>query len=132
MRLFETVVLTACSVSLVGCASDPAAPDDLGLPAALQSCETNTARLCATWELVDGRYQAAWPNGSTAEIEVIRFAEDVVAFERRDTGGPTSDMHAIYYGIPDGQTITAGVVVWNTGDQTFEGLWEATWADVTP
>lgn len=129
MRFFHIIVATACLVPVHGCAGTPTGPRDLELPAELRSCETNTARLCTTWELVNGRYEAAWSNGSTAEIEVVRFAEDVVVFERRDTGGPTDDMHAFYYGLPEGERITAGAVVWNTGGLTFEGLWEAAWGE---
>lgn len=126
MRFFGSLV-TASLVAVGACAGDPTGTGNLPFPAELHSCETNTARLCTTWQLVDGRYEASWSNGSTAEIEVVRFAEDVVVFERRDTGGPTSDMHAFYYGIPLDGRITAGAVVWNTGGLTFEGLWEAEW-----
>ena len=97
------------------------------LPDQIHSCETNTAQVCGTWTLENGRYRAVWPQGSRAMIEVQHFGTDSVVFTRADYAGPTPQMRARYVGVPSGQTVRSGTVTWMNDGLTFSGRWDASW-----
>jgi ABC-type arginine/histidine transport system permease subunit len=65
--------------------------------------------------------------GSRAVITVLQFNSRGVIFSRADTAGPTSDMQALYFGIPSDRTVADGMVRWTTGGYTFLGTWSAEW-----
>ena len=98
------------------------------LPAAIESCETHTATLCATWRLEGSRYVADWDQGSHAEIRVGKWSDEDVVLIRDDPSGTSKGMHAVYVGSPrGGRVIEQGIVTWSHKGQRFSGRWTARW-----
>jgi hypothetical protein len=98
------------------------------VPATIQSCETNTATLCASWTLADSVYNAVWQQGSQAVISVERFDADSVRFSRVDPSGTSQGMRAVYRGIPTNRAVQNAQVTWtHVQGYSFSGIWNATW-----
>lgn len=97
------------------------------VPATIQSCETNTAKLCANWTLSDSLYNAVWQQGSQAVITVERFDADSVRFSRLDPSGTSQGMRATYRGVPVNRAVANASVVWTQNGFSFGGRWDATW-----
>jgi hypothetical protein len=97
------------------------------LPRTIHACETNTATLCANWVREGNRYTAEWSQGSRAEIRVAKFDHKSIVFIRDDPSGTSAGMHAVYVGIPDGNTVRRGTVTWSHRGQTIIGRWTAEW-----
>jgi hypothetical protein len=115
------LLLTACTNAV--------SPGFESLPALIRECETHTARVCGTWTRSDNAstYAAVWSQGSTATIKAVQWTDDVIEFERTDTGGPTPKMKARYLAIRNGNTISFGQVRWSNDGLTMFGTWDATW-----
>ena len=111
----------ACSTNSVS----PAEP----LPSLIRECETHTARVCGTWTRNKGTstYSATWTQGSIATITPVRWSEDMIEFERRDSEGPTPTMQARYLAIRNGNTVSFGQVRWTNDGLTIFGTWDASW-----
>jgi hypothetical protein len=123
IRLRSLLFLAA----LAGCGNDGTGIEPLTPPQVIQSCETNTAMLCANWQRMNnGKYEATWSQGSYAVIEATKFTADSVVFTRNDPSGTSAGMQAVYRGAPDGDTVV-GTVTWTYNGQTFSGLWQAEW-----
>jgi len=98
------------------------------VPAVIQSCETNTATLCANWTLADSLYNAVWQQGSKAVIRVARFDADSVRFTRLDPSGTSQGMQAVYRGVPANRAVQNAQVTWtHVEGYSFSGIWNATW-----
>jgi uncharacterized lipoprotein YmbA len=98
------------------------------VPATIQSCETNTATLCATWTLADSVYNAVWQQGSMAVISVERFDADSVRFSRVDPSGTSQGMRAMYRGVPTNRAVQNAQVTWtHVQGYSFSGIWNANW-----
>jgi hypothetical protein len=98
------------------------------VPATIQSCETNTATLCANWTLADSVYNAVWQQGSKAVISVERFDADSVRFSRVDPSGTSQGMRAVYRGVPVNRAVQNALVTWtHVEGYSFSGIWNATW-----
>lgn len=100
------------------------------VPTSIESCETNTARLCATWRLNSaGTYDAAWAQGSVAVISVRKFTADSAAFLRVDPSGTSRGMRAHYQGAHGGGNLRGGLVTWTEAGSnfSFSGMWAASW-----
>jgi hypothetical protein len=112
---------------LAGCGSNSTGIEPLTPPQVIQSCETNTATLCANWQRgANGKYEATWSQGSYAVIEATKFTADSVVFTRNDPSGTSAGMHAVYRGVPDDDSVV-GIVTWTQNGQTFSGQWIASW-----
>jgi hypothetical protein len=110
--------------AFAGCASSAISEP---LPATLTECEAHTAVVCGTWTLRPGKsYFARWSQDSEAVITVRRFSSSRVEFDRRDTAGPTTGMHAVYRGTRSGHG-AGGMVTWMNQGDTITGPWEASW-----
>jgi hypothetical protein len=105
----------------------PEAAPAAALPPSIRECETNTAQVCGEWSLEGGGYQARWSQGSVAEIQVLRFERDEIAFSRLDPSGTSEGMRAEYRGRMTGEHSAAGTVVWRRNGEVARGSWEATW-----
>jgi hypothetical protein len=120
-----SVALVAATLAAASCSSSTGAGT---LPSTITVCETNTRTLCADWALNSGGYDAVWPQGSAARIEVRKFTADSVVFDRADLPGTTTpDMRARYRAPREGHIVSNGVVDWTTGGVTFRGRWTAIW-----
>jgi hypothetical protein len=97
------------------------------LPATINECETNTAKVCGVWTLNGNVYHARWSQGSEAIISAEHFSRDSVVFQREDQSGTSAGMRARYSGIPQGNAVTDGTVTWTVDGSTFSGRWSATW-----
>ncbi|MBB4638664.1 Ig-like domain-containing protein [Longimicrobium terrae] len=100
------------------------------VPPSIQSCETNTARLCATWTLNEnGQYDAVWTQGSVAVISVRKFTPDSAAFLRVDPSGTSRGMRAHYQGAHEDGSLRGGLVTWTAAgsNTSFSGTWVAGW-----
>jgi hypothetical protein len=113
--------------ALAGCQT-PSGPQPKPLPATIYACESNTAQLCAYWNLDGTEYHAEWPNGARAVIRVERFDADSVVFRRTDKPLSTSaGMTAVYRGQVRDQSVTSGRVTWTQDDFSVRGTWSADW-----
>jgi hypothetical protein len=100
----------------------------LALPPVINECETNNARICGTWTLSGGQYNAVWSQGTQAVITVVRFDADSVVFTRKDVAGPSVGITARYSaGQNLAGTIRNALVRWTSGATTFGGTWDADW-----
>lgn len=97
------------------------------VPATLTECETNTAQVCGTWTLTDGRYVGVWSQGTVADIFVRRWDGTEVAFRRTDTAGPSMGLTVEYTGTVQGTAVNNGTVAWTRFGDTYTGSWTATW-----
>ena len=121
-RWFAVVLpITACTNAV--------SPNFDSLPPIIHECETHTARVCGTWTRSNNsqNYSAVWAQNSTATIRAVRWTDDLVEFERSDTGGPTPNMKARYLAIRNGNAISFGQVRWINDGLTIFGTWDATW-----
>ncbi|HEY0024318.1 MAG TPA: Ig-like domain-containing protein [Longimicrobium sp.] len=117
------------STTITARAGDAAATTRVWVvPAIIQSCETNTATLCANWTLADSVYNAVWQQGSKAVISVERFDADSVRFSRVDPSGTSQGMKAVYRGLAANRAVQSGLVTWtHVEGYSFSGMWNATW-----
>jgi hypothetical protein len=116
----------AAAAALLLAACHHFVPPEPELPSVIRQCETYTTRICGTWERESGdTYRAVWDDGATASIRVVRFTfEEIVV--RREDDGQNVDFTATYAGTVRGRS-AAGAVVWNAGESTRSGTWEAEW-----
>jgi hypothetical protein len=113
--------------ALAGC-KNTNEPEPNPLPATVYACESNTAELCAYWNLDGTEYHAEWPDGARAVIRVERFDADSAVFWRTDKPLSTSaGMTAVYRGQVRDRSVTGGRVTWSEDGLTISGTWTADW-----
>jgi hypothetical protein len=97
------------------------------IPLTLNECETETVGICGTWTLKDGAYHALWSNGAEAVINIVRFDDENVIFNRHDKEGISKGLRADYVGKRVSDFKAEGTVKWTWNNNEWTGTWDATW-----
>jgi uncharacterized protein YjdB len=98
------------------------------LPATIQECETNTARVCGTWTRTSANgYTAQYAQGSVGTITVTRFDAGGIVMDRVDNSGTSTGLTAHYTATPVGNSVRNAVVTWTQSGFSFSGTWDADW-----
>lgn len=95
------------------------------VPAAITSCEQNTGTVCGSWTLQTDRYHVVWTDGATSTMQVIRFNDSGVEFQRSDLS-LNNNFSARYVGALNGRT-AVGQVTWTQNYFSWSGTWNAEW-----
>ena len=118
--LARRLAAAAALFVLAGCeGSTVSAP----LPSVIRECEVFSAQLCGTWTLSGDRYVAAWEDGSSATLTVVRFSRTELEVKRAASAGKPA---ITYTGRVDGKA-AGGSVTRTEGGATRTGMWAATW-----
>jgi hypothetical protein len=99
------------------------------LPRTWKECEDSNVRICGTWVYDDNSrtFSAAWTNGATATLKLVRFDSYGVTITREDQAGASRGLRAVYTGRISPTGITHGTVKWTWGTNEWTGTWSAKW-----
>lgn len=97
----------------------------------LSMCETSVR--CATWTFHGRHGKGEWSTGEVAELTVEMFDGDQVTVSRRDIGGPTIGLNAIYVGTRANDRIVGTFQVMESRSGTAKPIqWTAKLAPIVP